>query len=163
MPSFWSVPPSETARSVLRPAVRRVREVSPRMRMLTQGGRGPLAVFLPTYGREGAALVRIYAVAAALRAHGWRTLVLSPRLSLGQRHRLLARAAPDVLVLQGVRHDLNRPHLYPGQPIAMDLDDADFHLPHLAAALPLLLPPALPVQRARSVRRLVVRVRGAAC
>ena len=34
--------------------------------------------------------------------------------------------------MQGTRHDLNRPPLYPGYPIIYDMDDADFLLPHLA-------------------------------
>ena len=62
-------------------------------------------------------------------------MVLPRGLTLAQRHRLLAAAAPDVVVMQGVRHDLNRPELYPGQRIVLDMDDADFHLPHLTAPL----------------------------
>ena len=95
-------------------------------------GRGRLAVFLPAYGRHGAALLRIYNVARALKGHGWRTLVIPWKLTLDQRYRILARACPDVLVMQGARHDLNRPALYPGYSIIYDMDDADFHLPHLA-------------------------------
>lgn len=37
--------------------------------------------------------------------------------------------------MQGVRYALNRPALYPGQPIAVDVDDADFHLRHLVGPL----------------------------
>ena len=89
------------------------------------------AVFLPAYGPKGAALLRIYQMAQALEARGWRCLVLPPGLGLVQRHRFLRRAAPDVIVMQGARHALNRPALYPEWPIVFDMDDADFHLPHL--------------------------------
>ncbi|MEL7114177.1 MAG: hypothetical protein AAGP08_01070 [Pseudomonadota bacterium] len=54
------------------------------------------------------------------------------KLTLGARHRFLHTACPDVVVMQGVRHPLNRPGLYPGQRIVLDVDDADFHLEHLA-------------------------------
>jgi hypothetical protein len=95
-------------------------------------GRGPSAVFLPARGPEGAALLRIYAVARALRARGWRVHVLPWKLTLRQRRWCLAAIRPDVVVMQGARHALNRPALYPGQRIVYDLDDADFHLDHLA-------------------------------
>lgn len=100
--------------------------------VVSRRGRGPLAVFLPAYGRQGAALLRIHNIAAALGAHGWRRLVLPHSLTLEQRRRLLAAACPDVVVMQGARHPLNRPELYPGVPVIYDMDDADFHLPHLA-------------------------------
>ena len=89
-------------------------------------------MFLPASGPEGAALLRIHAIAGALRPLGWRTLVLPWRLTLAQRQRFLDRIRPDVIVMQGARHALNRPVLYPGVPIVFDMDDADFHLPHLA-------------------------------
>lgn len=109
-----------------------LREVSVRSEMLVQTGKGPLVAFLPSDGRQGAALLRIFNIAAGLRQHGWRTLVLQRKLAPQQRHRLLAELRPDILVMQGARHALNRPHLYPGYPIVYDMDDADFHLPHLA-------------------------------
>lgn len=94
--------------------------------------KGPLAVFLPCEKRRGAALLRIYNVARALRPLGWRTLILPPELTLRQRRRFLARLDPDVVVMQGARHALNRPSFYPGLPMVFDMDDADFHLAHLA-------------------------------
>jgi len=99
-----------------------------------------MAVFLPAYGPEGAALLRIYKVAQNLRDLGWRTLVLPWKLTLAQRHRFLARAAADIVVMQGARHALNRPELYPGQTILFDMDDADFHLPHLAEPIRASMP-----------------------
>jgi len=96
-------------------------------------GDGPLAVFLPGGPPGGATLLRIYNMAEALRPLGWRTAVLPAKLGLAARQRCLAVAAPDVVVMQGARHALNRPVLYPGRPIVYDIDDADFHLPHLAA------------------------------
>ena len=122
-------------RSCLRPVAQLAREAFVRSEAMIRPGQGPLAVLLPAYGRQGAALLRIYNVATALRRCGWRTLVLPPALSLRQRRRLLGLTQPDVLVMQGVRHALNRPDLYPEIPIAFDLDDADFHLPHLRSAL----------------------------
>lgn len=120
-------------RGLAKPAVQRAREVAiwPDRLMIARG-RGPLAVFLPAYGRHGAALLRIHNIAFALRAHGWRTLVLPSTLDLSQRRRLLAAMAPDVVVMQGARHPLNRPAFYPEQRIVYDMDDADFHLAHLA-------------------------------
>ena len=119
----------------LRPAVRFARNLPPIVERFTQTGSGPMVVFLPSDGRQGAALLRIYNVAAGLRALGWRTIVLSSKLTLAGRHRVLALAKPDVVVMKGVRHPLNRPHLYPGYPIVMDMDDADFHLDHLYSPL----------------------------
>lgn len=127
-------------RAWARPVVQRMREVPVRSDMILRRGRGPVAVFLPARGQEGASLVRIHNVAQALRHRGWRTLVLPWRLTLAQRRRFLAASAPDVLVMQGVRHELNRPSLYPGIPIVMDLDDADFHLPHLSEPLRSAMP-----------------------
>jgi hypothetical protein len=99
---------------------------------LVRQGRGPVAVFLPSQGREMSSLLRIYNIAEALQPLGWRTIVLPPTLTLAQRRRLIDWAAPDVVVMQGARHPLNRPDLYPGNRIVYDMDDADFHLPHLA-------------------------------
>jgi len=120
-------------KACLRPAVHLAREAVVLSNLVAQTGQGPLVAFLPAYGRHGAALLRIYNVAEALRQRGWRVLVLPPTLTLAQRHRALARARPDAVVMQGARHDLNRPALYPGYRIVFDMDDADFHLPHLEA------------------------------
>ena len=121
--------------SLARPAVALCREAPVWGRVLAAGqgrGRGPVAAFLPAYGPEGAALLRIWRMAGAIRAFGWRSLVLPPRLTLAQRRRILGALSPDVVVMQGARHALNRPALYPGVPIVFDMDDADFHLAHLA-------------------------------
>lgn len=122
---------SYALKSLVRPVVELAQELPLRAALTRSGGLQPLAVFLPCEGRVGAAHLRIYAVAEALRPFGWRCLVMPPTLRLHQRQRLLTRLAPDVLVMQGARHDLNRPALYPGSPIVYDVDDADFHLPHL--------------------------------
>jgi glycosyltransferase involved in cell wall biosynthesis len=92
----------------------------------------PRVAFLPARGREMSSLLRIYRIAERLPGLGWSVIVLPPTLSLAQRHRLLRRFGPDVIVMQGARHALNRPALYPGYHIVYDMDDADFHLPHLA-------------------------------
>ena len=116
----------------LRSGVRAAREAVVRSRIMVQSGQGPRVAFLPAYGRHGAALLRIYNVAEALRPLGWQVLVVPWRLTLAQRQRVLRAFQPDALVMQGARHGLNRPGLYPQYPILYDLDDADFHLPHLA-------------------------------
>ena len=126
--------------SLARPALGLCREAPVWGRVLATGqgrgrGRKPVAAFLPAYGPEGAALLRIWRMAEAIRALGWRSLVLPPRLTLAQRRRILGALSPDVVVMQGARHALNRPALYPGAPIVFDMDDADYHLPHLAGAL----------------------------
>ncbi len=123
--------PAAAVKSFLRPGLQVFREFPVHLERLRQAGPAPLAVFLPAYGPTGAALLRIYHVARDVRRLGWRSVVLPPTLSLRQRRRLLAQLAPDVVVMQGVRHALNRPVLYQGAPIVLDMDDADFHLPHL--------------------------------
>ena len=60
-------------------------------------------------------------------------MVVPPTLTLAQRRWLIAAARSDVVVMQGARHALNRPALYPGEQIVLDMDDAGFHLPHLEA------------------------------
>lgn len=99
---------------------------------LARRGRGPLVACLPARGAVQSSLLRIHNVAAALEPFGWRAVVLPWKLSLRQRQAMLAELAPDVVLMQGARHDLNRPALYPGLKIVYDMDDADFHLPHLA-------------------------------
>ena len=84
-------PVSGVFKGIMRPAVQRLREIPVVSSRLWQRGRGPVAVFLPAYGPEGAVLLRIYRVAGALRGLGWRTLVLPWRLTLAQRQRLLDR------------------------------------------------------------------------
>ena len=129
---LWQNHAEGVLRALARPAIHLAREASVWPDALKSArGRGPLAVFLPAYGREGAALLRIHAIAEALPRFGWRSLVLPSTLTLAQRHRLIAASRPDVLVMQGARHALNRPALYPGCPVVYDMDDADFHLPHL--------------------------------
>ena len=76
------------------PALGLLREAPVHSDWVRQRGRGPLVIFLPAYGPEGAALLRIYNLAAALRPLGWRTLVLPATLSLAQRRRLLATRWP---------------------------------------------------------------------
>ncbi|MEM6660598.1 MAG: hypothetical protein AAF666_00340 [Pseudomonadota bacterium] len=54
---------------------------------------------------------------------------------MAQRQRFLRRLDPDLIVMQGVRHALNRPALYADWPIVLDIDDADFHLPRFLEPL----------------------------
>lgn len=134
------VPNSEPIKGIVRPVLRGLREVPVHSTLVLQRGRGPMAVFLPARGPSGASLLRIYATAERLRLHGWRTLVLPWKLTLEQRRRFIKRVAPDILVMQTARHALNDPALYPGVPVIYDMDDADFHLPHLAEAVRAAMP-----------------------
>lgn len=122
-----------------RPVVRAAREIPVLLRAL-RPGRGGRIVFMPAYGCEGAARLRIYNVAATLRAWGWDVHLLPWNLTLVQRHRCLMALRPDLVVMQGTRNPNNRPALYPGQKIILDLDDGDFHLPHLAASVRQAMP-----------------------
>ena len=67
--SFLTHPASAAGvvRAVARPAVRLLREGPVYADLLRQQGRGPLAIFLPAYGPEGAALLRVYNMATAMR------------------------------------------------------------------------------------------------
>jgi hypothetical protein len=103
--------------------------------VLRRSGPEPRVAFLPSKGREMSSLLRIYLIAEAMRPLGWSILVLPATLSLPQRHRFLQRFGPDVIVMQGSRHVLNRPALYPGYRIVYDMDDADFDLPRLSEAV----------------------------
>ena len=58
------------------PAIRLKREIPAHFELARQQGRGPMAVFLPSKGRDGASLLRIHNMAVALRSLGWRTLVV---------------------------------------------------------------------------------------
>ena len=117
-----------------------MREILPRLQLLNSRTSGPFAVFLPCEGRRGAALLRCYLLSRELQRLGWRCLVLSPKLKLWQRQRLLQQARPDILFMQGARHASNRPEFYPGQRIIYDMDDADFFLPHLAGPVERAVP-----------------------
>ena len=101
---------------------------------------GPRAIFLPATRRDGAAHLRIYHMAGALKEAGWQVLLLPSTLSLAERLRLMEAFSPDVLFMQGARHRLNRPWLYPRWPVVLDMDDADFHLPHLFEPLRRAMP-----------------------
>ena len=126
--------PLQSARFCLRTGRRVLSEGGVHVDRFRQGS-GPLVVFMPNEDRQGAARLRIYNISKSLRSLGWRALILPPRLTLAQRTRLISMAQPDALVMQGVRHHLNRPGYYPGQTILLDMDDADFHLDHLKSAV----------------------------
>ncbi|MFN3938748.1 MAG: glycosyltransferase [Gemmobacter sp.] len=89
-------------------------------------GPGPSVAFLPSEGPVGASLLRAYNIAHALRAHGWRSLVIPPHLRLGQRQRILGVFRPDLVVVQQCRHPLNRVAHLDGRRLVLDIDDADF-------------------------------------
>lgn len=103
-------------------------------------GTGPRVAFLPARARTQSSLLRIYNLSDAMRGLGWRTLVVPWTLTLSQRRRVLSGFAPDVIVMQGPRHGLNRPCFYPDWPIVYDMDDADFHIAHLAEPVARAMP-----------------------
>ncbi len=140
MSPLRSVRLAAPARRTLAPFVRLAREAPLHASLLYQTRQAPRLAFLPAYGPEGAALLRIYAMAGALRDLGWQCLVVPPKLTLPQRLRVLHHAAPDLILMQGVRHPLNRPVLYRDWPVFFDMDDADFHLPRFAAEVRLAMP-----------------------
>ena len=129
---MMTFPASGLARPALRPMVQFSRAL-PSWMILAGHRRGrPLALFLPAAGRDdGAARLRMYNIAEGLRHHGWTGMGVPPTLTLAQRCRFIGAARPDVVVMQGARHMLNRPALYSGERIVLDMDDADFHLSHL--------------------------------
>ena len=130
----------QTLKSWGRPGAHALRAMPVRLNCLSGRGRGPLAILLPCEGRRGASLLRMYRVARGLRPLGWRTVILPASLTLVQRQRFISDLSPDVLIMQGSRHALNRPALYPGCRIVYDMDDADFHLPHLAGPVRRAMP-----------------------
>ena len=123
---------ADVVRDLARPVIHTARALPVWAQVMVSSRKsGPLVAFLPAYGRHGAALLRIYNIAKALKGQGWQSVILPSTLTLEQRQCLLAALKADVVVMQGARHVLNRPDLYDA-PVVFDMDDADFHLPHLA-------------------------------
>lgn len=113
-----------------------LREIAFYARAILQRRRGPAVLYFPSQGLEdGASRLRAYAIARDLRALGWRSAVCPKQLGLAARRRAIALLRPDIAVMQTARHALNRPHLLPGVPIVIDLDDADYIDPRSAEPL----------------------------
>lgn len=93
----------------------------------TMAGSPTVAILLN--GRYGSNLLRGMQVAEELRGIGWRAVIVPGNLRLDQRSRVLRSLAPDVLIIKGSRHALNRRELFDGYPYVVDLDDADFYDP----------------------------------
>lgn len=93
---------------------------------------------LPTNAREYSSLLRAYNIASELRKIGWQTIVLHPKMGFNQRTRILRLFKPDLVLVQGVRHHLNRATLLEQWPIVYDIDDAHFLLPDLAPEVMML-------------------------
>lgn len=89
----------------------------------------PSIVFLPSSTREGASLLRAWAIAEALSTRGWHAITLPAQLELVQRNRILLAAKPDLIVLQQCRHPFNDAWLTKEYRHVLDIDDADFHDP----------------------------------
>lgn len=104
-----------------------LREIGLYARAILRWRRGPAVLYFPSQGMEdGASRLRAYAIADDLRALGWRAAVCPKQLGLAARRRAIALLRPDIVVMQTARHALNRPHLFPGVPVVIDLDDADY-------------------------------------
>ena len=115
-----------------RPALRLIREARVLPAAMRASGPRRLVALPAKPATDGAARLRVYDICQGLRGLGWTCLVLPPALTLVQRRRMVRLFGPDAILMQGARHPLNRPALYPGIPILYDMDDADFHLPHLS-------------------------------
>ena len=74
---------------------------------------------------------RVYRIADHLKSQGWRVIIVPHQLNLTQRRRILDIENPDILLIQTVRHPLNRPALYQAKNIVFDIDDADFENPEV--------------------------------
>jgi hypothetical protein len=113
-----------------------LREIGLYARAILQWRRGPAVLYFPSQGLEdGASRLRAYAIAKDLRALGWRTAVCPKQLGLSARRRVISLLRPDIVVMQTARHVLNRPQLFPGVPVVIDLDDADYIDPQSAEPL----------------------------
>jgi hypothetical protein len=113
-----------------------LREIGLYARAIARWRKGPAVLYFPSQGREdGAARLRAFAIAEELHRLGWRTAVCPKQLGLSARRRAIALLKPDIVVMQTARHALNRPHLFPGVPIVIDLDDADYIDPRSAEPL----------------------------
>lgn len=102
------------------------------------GPNGPSGkvVFLPAGGSgSGSTRLRIEGIAGGIGRLGWQATVLPPALGDGARRRRIAALVPDLVVMQGIRHPLNRPHFLGDIPVLLDLDDADFHIPRFREPL----------------------------
>jgi glycosyltransferase involved in cell wall biosynthesis len=113
-----------------------LREIGLYARAIAQWRKGPAVLYFPSQGMDdGAARLRAFAIAGELRRMGWRSAVCPKQLGLSARRRAIAMLKPDIVVMQTARHPLNRPHLFPGVPIVIDLDDADYIDPQSAEPL----------------------------
>lgn len=95
----------------------------------------PSIALMPTAVREGSSLLRMYHVGVELKRLGWQVMLVPPRLTLAERRGVLDAFRPDIALMQTARHPLNRPGLYPGHRVVIDMDDADFHMSWLTAAV----------------------------
>lgn len=87
----------------------------------------PTLLVMPSQSRDdGASNLRGYLIAEEFRRLGWNAYATHKNLRLAQRLRALRLLRPSVILMQMVRHPLNRPGHYPGVPVAFDIDDADY-------------------------------------
>lgn len=112
------------------------REAALRLAVLRRPRAGFVVLVMPSQGRDdGAANLRGYCVADYLNAHGWTAFVCPKHLSLRQRRRVVRALRPDVILMQSARHAANRPANFPGTPVVLDIDDADYLAEHSRGAV----------------------------
>lgn len=90
-----------------------------------------VVIFASMDAWEGSSRLRAFAMAPALRALGWRVVLVTKHLEVSQRLRILRRERPDVLLFQKGRLPTHYPHFYvdalrAGTRVVFDLDDADY-------------------------------------
>lgn len=90
---------------------------------------GSPAVAILLSARDGSNFLRGIQIAEGLRGLGWRAVLVPEHLRIHQRVRVLRSIAPDILIVKGSRHPLNRRRLLDGYRYVVDLDDADFYDP----------------------------------
>jgi glycosyltransferase involved in cell wall biosynthesis len=105
----------------------RVRESLVHLDRLRQPAQRRRICFLPWGRPEGDSTeLRVVNIARALRANGWRCVIIPSQLELAQRQRVIRFENPDVIFMQKSRHPANRPAFYKDYPVVYDIDDADF-------------------------------------
>jgi len=98
------------------------------LRVISKGQKRVM-IYVSDRTTGSAADLRATSLVRPLEALGWEAMVARPNLDQKWRQRLNRCFQPHAILMQKARHPLNRPHLYPGIPCVVDVDDADMHDP----------------------------------